>query len=53
MLLKGLWKDFFFFLWYVFVALNGIVSNWDTQSERDITMDLEFFILGEVGGKER
>lgn len=53
MLFKGLWKDFFFLMWYVFVALNGIVSNWDTQSERDITMDLEFFILGEVGGKER
>lgn len=54
MLLKVIWKDFSFDVWYVFVAFNDNISKWVTQCERDITMDLRFFFfLAEEGRKER
>lgn len=56
MLLKGIWKGFFFFfdVWYVLLLLTKAIwvkSNilthnifkWITQCETDITMDLRFF----------
>lgn len=50
MLLKVIWKDFSFDVWYVFVAFNDNISKWVTQCERDITMDLRFFFFPSRGG---
>ena len=55
MLLKGIWKDFFFFfdVWSVFVAFNDDIFKWVTQCAKDITMDLRFFFLAAMDGNER